>query len=71
MAVPSAERGTTRRLAAASSREKDAALLAIADALVARTAEVLAANAEDVAGATTRGTSRRAAERDWARHRAR
>lgn len=36
---------------------RDAALLAMADALVARTAELLRANAEDVAGARAHGTS--------------
>ena len=44
------------RLAVASRTEKDAALRALADALEARTAEVLAANAEDVARAESGGT---------------
>jgi glutamate-5-semialdehyde dehydrogenase len=45
------------RLAVASRTEKDAALRALADALEARTAEVLAANAEDVAAGRSAGMS--------------
>jgi glutamate-5-semialdehyde dehydrogenase len=44
-------------LAPLPRRTKDAALHAMADALVARSAEVLAANATDVAGARAVGTS--------------
>jgi len=43
-------------LATASRRTKDGALLAMADALHARTAEILAANAEDVARARSADT---------------
>ena len=46
-----------RRLALASSAEKDGALHAAADLLVARTEEVLAANAIDVARAEQAGTT--------------
>ena len=44
-------------LAPLSRAVKDAALLAMADALEARSAEVLTANAEDVAAARDAGTS--------------
>ncbi len=47
----------SRRLAVASSAEKDAALLAAADLLVARGADLLEANATDVARAEAGGTS--------------
>ena len=43
-----AAQGAARRLAATGSAVKDAALLAIADALVARTPEILEANARDL-----------------------
>jgi len=43
-------------LAVATRAAKDAALLAMADALTARSAEILAANAEDVARAEAAGT---------------
>ena len=46
-----------RHLTRLSRAEKDAALLAIADALAAHQDEILAANAEDVAAARTVGTS--------------
>ena len=46
-----------RALALATRAEKDRALQAMADALVAREAEVLAANAEDVARAEAGGTA--------------
>ncbi|GIJ44617.1 gamma-glutamyl phosphate reductase [Virgisporangium aliadipatigenens] len=45
------------RLAVASRKEKDAALRALADALEARAAEVLAANAQDVAAGRAAGMS--------------
>ncbi len=45
------------RLASASRQEKDAALLAMADALVAQAPRVLAANAVDVARAREAGTA--------------
>jgi len=45
------------RLATTSTAVKDAALHAIADALVAKTGEILTANAEDVARAREDGTS--------------
>ena len=47
----------SRRLAVASSAEKDAALLAAADLLVARSADLLEANATDVARAEAAATS--------------
>ncbi|MDP9401277.1 MAG: gamma-glutamyl-phosphate reductase, partial [Actinomycetota bacterium] len=43
-----AARAATRALAALPTDVKDAALGAVADALVARTEEILAANAEDL-----------------------
>ncbi len=43
-------------LAAMGTREKDAALLAMADALEARSAEILEANAQDVEAARAKGT---------------
>lgn len=49
-------REAARVLAVAKRSEKDAALLAMADALVASTDEILAANAEDVAEARSEGT---------------
>ncbi|MGD9482990.1 glutamate-5-semialdehyde dehydrogenase [Streptomyces sp. TRM70308] len=62
-AEPSAVRETARRaqdaathLAPLPRTVRDAALLAIADALVARTGEITAANAEDVARAREAGT---------------
>src|SRR5829696_5086386 len=45
----------SRRLASASTAEKDAALLTAADLLVERTPEILAANATDTEHAATRG----------------
>ncbi|QIG43759.1 glutamate-5-semialdehyde dehydrogenase [Nocardioides anomalus] len=50
-------RAASHGLALATRAEKDAALLAMADALVARWSEVLDANAEDVARAETGGTA--------------
>jgi glutamate-5-semialdehyde dehydrogenase len=49
-------RTASHPLAVTSRAAKDAALLAMADALVAHTDEVLAANAEDVLAAEQRGT---------------
>jgi glutamate-5-semialdehyde dehydrogenase len=48
-------RFASRRLASASTAEKDAALLTAADLLVERTPEILAANATDTEHAATRG----------------
>ncbi len=48
----------SRRLALASSEQRNQALLAMAAALEARTAEVLAANAADLAAATAAGTAK-------------
>jgi glutamate-5-semialdehyde dehydrogenase len=50
-------KAAARHLARASSAEKDAGLLAAADLLVARTAEILEANAADVARAGEEGVS--------------
>ena len=50
-------KAASRRLSLASTAEKDAALLAAADLLVQRGAEILDANAEDVARAEEAGTS--------------
>ncbi len=50
-------------LAPTERRTKDAALLAIADALVARSAEIVAANAEDVARARANGTAESTVDR--------
>src|SRR5919202_281038 len=60
--VPVAELGrrakvASRVLATASTPAKDAALAAAADLLVQRTAEILEANADDVARAQTAGTT--------------
>lgn len=52
-----AAKATTRRLASASTREKNAALSAIAAALLARSAEVLEANRVDLARAQEKGIS--------------
>ncbi|HSA53165.1 MAG TPA: glutamate-5-semialdehyde dehydrogenase [Yinghuangia sp.] len=49
-------RDAAAALAPLERRVKDAALLAIADALIARSAEIVAANAEDVARARANGT---------------
>ena len=49
-------RTASRALALATRAQKDATLQAMADALVARSAEILAANAEDVARAEAGGT---------------
>lgn len=49
-------RAASHELALATRAQKDAALVAMADALSARSAEVLAANAEDVARAEAGGT---------------
>ena len=49
-------KAASRLMAAASTAAKDAALLAAADALVARTGEICAANAIDVARAEADGT---------------
>ena len=56
VAVAERARTASHGLALATRAEKDAALQAMADALVAREAEVLTANAEDVARAETNGT---------------
>ena len=48
-------RHASRRLASASTAEKDAALLTAADLLVERTPEILAANAADTEHAATAG----------------
>jgi len=50
-------KAAARHLARASSAEKDAGLLAAADLLVARTAEILRANASDVTRAGEEGVS--------------
>ncbi|TSD52774.1 glutamate-5-semialdehyde dehydrogenase [Aeromicrobium piscarium] len=50
-------------LAQASRAEKDAALIAMAEALVAATEEILAANALDVAGAREEGTPENVVDR--------
>ena len=50
-------REASARLAIASASERDAALIAMSQALVARQDEVLAANAEDMAAARERGTA--------------
>lgn len=50
-------------LAPLPRRAKDTALLAIADALVARSAEITAANAEDVARARAAGTAESVVDR--------
>ncbi|OUZ06362.1 glutamate-5-semialdehyde dehydrogenase [Aeromicrobium sp. PE09-221] len=50
-------------LAQASTAEKDAALIAIADALVASTGEIVAANALDVAAARDEGTPENVVDR--------
>jgi glutamate-5-semialdehyde dehydrogenase len=50
-------KAASRVLATASTEAKDAALLAAADLLLDRHAEILAANAEDVAAAEERGES--------------
>jgi glutamate-5-semialdehyde dehydrogenase len=49
-------RGAAHELALATRAAKDAALLAMADALVAETPQILAANADDVAAARTQST---------------
>ncbi|HET6350834.1 MAG TPA: glutamate-5-semialdehyde dehydrogenase [Coriobacteriia bacterium] len=50
-------RQASRRLATTSSRERDGALHAMADALDSRAAEVLAANAADMDAARAKGTA--------------
>ncbi|MER7757240.1 glutamate-5-semialdehyde dehydrogenase [Kitasatospora sp. NPDC097643] len=57
LAVARRAREAAAALAPLPRRAKDAALLAIADALVARAAEITAANAEDVARARAAGTA--------------
>ena len=52
-AAARAARDAATELAVATRSTKDAVLLAMADALVARTGEILAANEQDVAAATT------------------
>ena len=52
-----AARDAQRTLALCTDAEKRDAIVAIADALVARRGEILAANAEDVAAAEKAGTS--------------
>ena len=54
-ALAAAARAASARLARLPSGEKDAALLRVADALVARRAEIAAANADDVARAKASG----------------
>ncbi|AUG77196.1 gamma-glutamyl phosphate reductase [Kitasatospora sp. MMS16-BH015] len=56
-------REAAAELAPVPRRAKDAALLAIADALVARSAEITAANAEDVARARAAGTAESVVDR--------
>lgn len=53
-----AAKAAARRLAVTSSPVKDAALLAMADALEKNAAAILAANAEDMAAAQEKGTPR-------------
>lgn len=55
--LAAAAKATTHRLAAASTAAKDRALERIAAGLIARSEEILAANAEDVAAACERGLS--------------
>ncbi len=50
-----AAKAASRRLATASAEEKDAALLAMAEAVEAKTADIIAANAEDLARARDNG----------------
>ncbi|MBD0692426.1 glutamate-5-semialdehyde dehydrogenase [Streptomyces sp. CBMA123] len=57
LAVARRAREAAAVLAPLPRRAKDAALLAIADALVARSAEIVAANAEDVERARAAGTA--------------
>lgn len=52
-----AARAASRQLAVLPTARKNAALLAIADALEARTGEVLAANAQDIAAGRAKGLS--------------
>ena len=52
-----AARDAQRTLALCTDAEKSAAITAIADALISRRGEILAANAEDVARAAEGGTS--------------
>jgi len=52
-----AARAASRQLAVLSTKQKNAALYAIADALEARAAEVLAANAEDIGAGRAKGLS--------------
>ncbi|MBL8588041.1 MAG: glutamate-5-semialdehyde dehydrogenase [Methylobacteriaceae bacterium] len=56
-ALGAAARGAARALALAPRSQKDAALTAAAAALRARSGEILAANAQDVAEAEKRGTA--------------
>jgi len=56
-AMGRAARLASRKLATLGSKQKNAALLAIADELEAHTADVLAANAIDIAGAEARGVA--------------
>lgn len=62
-ALTDAARAASGALARATSRSKDAALEAIASALLDRSAEVLTANAEDVARARAEGSSDDAVDR--------
>src|ERR1700733_1589740 len=55
--ICSAARAASRRLAMLPTAEKDAALLAIADALEARTVEILDANARDLEAGREAGLS--------------
>src|SRR6266550_737002 len=50
-------KAASRRLALASTNEKDAALLAAADLLVERVSDILAANADDVTRAEQAGVT--------------
>src|SRR5437868_12953768 len=56
LAVAERARAASHGLALATRAEKDRALHAMADALLARSAEVLAGNAEDIARAESAGT---------------
>lgn len=55
--VAAAAKATTRRLASASTHEKNAALLGIADAIAASHPDILAANTHDLAAAQAKGVA--------------
>lgn len=57
MRAACAAKGAARALAVLSTEEKNSALLAVADALTAKSADILAANAVDVAAAREAGVS--------------